>query len=110
MRSSSAAPSCGYRSTAKNKAGATPALIFSKSQTSLTAPLAPIPENTPQQTPRGIFAYGSQSLNLLVVFCRSVASVASDCEAEAISSLEADCDSDEEEMFCMFSAVAWLIS
>nr|DAX69485.1 MAG TPA: hypothetical protein [Caudoviricetes sp.] len=45
MRSSSAAPSCGYRSTAKNKAGATPALIFGKSQASLTAPAALIPEN-----------------------------------------------------------------
>jgi len=27
-----------------------PALIFGKSQTSLTAPAAPIPENLPQQT------------------------------------------------------------
>ena len=33
----------------KIKAGATPALIFGKSQTSLTAPAAPIPENLPQQ-------------------------------------------------------------
>lgn len=64
----------------------------------------------PAANAAGYLCICSQSLNLLVVFCRSVASVASDCEAEAISSLEADCDSDEEEMFCMFSAVAWLIS
>ena len=48
------------------------------------------------KTPHSIVLWGVSyvrySLNLCVVFCRSVASVARDCDAEAISSLDADCD------------------